>query len=202
MTLKTTLLSTILLSTSTFSGFASAADVEAGVVKNVVNISEYDSFAADYPIDYSLMNDQINSKKKIYSKPISTDISARAPATGIQYFEIYGVGSTTQGFEYPQPSASSTTLDHGGSQIRVAVLQYGYGNVNDATLSGQTKSPTETENICGTLNVDVHICTPGETVTGFLYYFDFYGPQSGQFTVSSSSIASPFGYWSDSIYIQ
>jgi len=86
MTLKTTLLSTILLSTSTFSGFASAADVEAGVVKNVVNISEYDSFAADYPIDYSLMNDQINSKKKIYSKPISTDISARAPATGIQYF--------------------------------------------------------------------------------------------------------------------
>ncbi|WP_213610300.1 DUF4879 domain-containing protein [Pseudoalteromonas sp.] len=168
MTLKTTLLSTIILSTSTFSCLALVADVEAGVVKNVVNISEYDSFAADYPIDYSLMNDQINSKKKIYSKPISTDISARAPATGIQYFEIYGVGSTTQGFEYPQPSASITTLDHGSSQIRVAVLQYGYGNVNDATLSGQTKSPTETENICGTLNVDVHICTPGETVTGLL----------------------------------
>lgn len=172
------------------------------MVKNVVNISEYDSFAADYPIDYSLMNNQINSKKEIYSKPVSTDISARAPATGIQYFEVFGVGSSSYGgFEYPSANQASTTNDHGGSQIRVAVLQYGYGNVNDASFGGQVKPPTETENLCGTLNVDVHTCSPGETVTGFLYYFDFYGPQNGQFTVSSSSIASPFSYWSDSIII-
>ncbi|WP_425331672.1 DUF4879 domain-containing protein [Pseudoalteromonas viridis] len=41
----------------------------------------------------------------------------------------------------------------------------------------------------------------GQTVMGFLYYYDFFGPQSEQLTVSSSSIASPSGYWSDSIYI-
>lgn len=167
-----------------------------------MNISEYDSFTADYPIDYSLINNQINSKKEVYSKPISTNISARSPATGIQYFEVFGVGSSSYGgFEYPSDNQVSTTNDHGGSQVRVAVLQYGYGNVNNATFGGQSKAPTTTEKLCGTLGVDVHTCTAGEIVTGFLYYFDFYGPQSGQFTVSSDSVASPFGYWSDSINI-
>ncbi|MBQ4858916.1 DUF4879 domain-containing protein [Pseudoalteromonas sp. MMG007] len=53
----------------------------------------------------------------------------------------------------------------------------------------------------GTLCIDIHNCNLGKTVTGWLYYFNFYGPQQGNFLVSSSLISSP-SYWNDSIYIQ
>jgi hypothetical protein len=77
----------------------------------------------------------------------------------------------------------STTGDHGGSQVRAYVWQIGYGNVNNATFNGISKAPTLTSYRCGS---DLHECSSGETVTGFLYQFDFFGSQSGQLTVSST----------------
>ncbi|GAB0110153.1 DUF4879 domain-containing protein [Pseudoalteromonas distincta] len=153
-----------------------------------MNISEYDSFAANHPLDLS----QLSIHKQ----------TVEASASGIQYFEVYAVGSTNKGFEDDiLPNQTATNEDHGGSQIRVAVIQYGYGNINNATFGGQSKSFSESVYLCGTLGVDVHNCNPGETVTGWLYYFNFSGPQQGSFSVSSNSTSSP-SYWSDSIYIQ
>ena len=66
-------------------------------------------------------------------------------------------------------------------------------------MNGLTKSPQSSQPRCGS---DLHVCSSGEIVTGFLYLFNFSGQQGGNFVVSANSVASPFGYWSDSIYIQ
>ncbi|WP_024604751.1 MULTISPECIES: DUF4879 domain-containing protein [unclassified Pseudoalteromonas] len=182
MTLKTTLLSTILLSTSTFSGFASAADVEAGVVKRVVKIGNSSSLALNAP--------ESNNIRKASSV-------ARAAASGVTYFEIGIVYSTNYGQEIIQETQTSTG-DHGGATLNVYLWQYGYGNPTNATMNGISKAAGYTQYRCGS---DLHVCASGETITGWLYGYDFSGQESGQFNVGTNSTVSPFGYWSDSIYI-
>ena len=111
--------------------------------------------------------------------------------------EVFDFG----GWQRVSELQSSTNYDHGGSQLSIAVIQYGYGNPNQATMNGISNSYSSSSVLCGTL-ATLHYCSAGETVTGWLYVFDFDGQQSGNFVTSSNSIASPFGYWSDSIYIQ
>lgn len=67
-------------------------------------------------------------------------------------------------------------------------------------MNGISNSYSSSFVLCGTL-ATIHYCNAGETVTGWLYKFDFNGQQGGNFVTSSNSTASPFGYWSDSIYI-
>lgn len=199
MKMKSVILSMAMIVSS---GSALASDVEAGVVKKVIDRSQHDPFSMNYPLDLSMINSFSNGYKSEALKAEKPEFTTMAAAKGIQYFEVFGVGSSKSGgFEYLYKDQSSTANDHGDNQIRVAVLQYGYGNINQASFDGQNKSPSETVRLCGTLGVDVHACRVGETVTGWLYYFDFYGSEGGYFSVSSNSIASPFGYWSDSVSI-
>ncbi len=65
-------------------------------------------------------------------------------------------------------------------------------------MNGISKAAGYTQYRCGS---DLHVCASGETITGWLYGYDFSGQESGQFNVGTNSTASPFGYWSDSIYI-
>jgi hypothetical protein len=98
---------------------------------------------------------------------------------------VFGVGlSKSGGFEFLSKDQSSTANEHGGNQIRVAVLQVGYGNINQAIFDGQNKSPSETVRLCGSLGVDVHACRVGGTVMGWLNYFDIKGSKDGYFSVS------------------
>ena len=188
MKMKKTLLALALVSTA-LSANLMAADIEAGVVNKVV-IAQEDLLGAppEYipEIEFKDGNSQDSSS------------STRAAASGITYFEIGGIVSVQAAYEDISPSQSSTVNDHGGSQVRAYVWQIGYGNVNNAIFNGVSKAPTSTSYRCGS---NLHVCSSGETVTGFLYQFDFFGPQNGQLTVSSNSIATPFGYWSDSLYI-
>ncbi|MBK6617815.1 MAG: hypothetical protein RI993_1188 [Pseudomonadota bacterium] len=129
-----------------------------------------------------------------------TLISSASVAQGISYFQIYAVGSSNIGWEYPQSWQTSTTYDYGGSLLRVAIFQIGYGNPNPATLNGLSRTPYYIEKYCS--GGGWHICNVGETIEAWMYYFAFDGQQQGYFTSSSNSTASPFGYWSDSISIQ
>jgi hypothetical protein len=97
-------------------------------------------------------------------------------------------------------SYQTTTLnDHGGSQVYAYVWQVGYGNIGTASFNGISKTPEQSQYRCGT---DLHICATGETVTGWVYLYNLSGQESGTFSVSANSVASPFGYWSDSVYIK
>lgn len=166
-----------------------AADVEAGVVKNVVKIDSSSSLALNAPA----------SRPDIELNSLSDDIiaQARSAATGVQYFEIGIVYSTNYGQEELLDNQTSTG-NHGGIQLQIFLWQYGYGNPTNATMNGISKPYGYSEYRCGT---DMHPCLAGETVTGWVYGYDFSGQESGQFNVGTNSTASPFGYWSDSVYI-
>ncbi|NWO06832.1 MAG: DUF4879 domain-containing protein [Alteromonadaceae bacterium] len=105
-----------------------------------------------------------------------------------------------RGYEYPNPTATSTTYDHGGT-IEVAVAQYGYGNDNGGTLGATQPTSVKSHAYCGSF-ANFHRCTGGETITGFMYFYTFTNSQGGYFTSSSSSVADPYGTHSDSIYIK
>jgi hypothetical protein len=171
---------------SFFSGMSTAADIEAGVVK-VVNIKKHSPLSVDSPYSMS----------EITLKSSFNEISTKAAATGITYFEIGNIYSSNYGWETILASQFSTA-DHGGSTLYIYIWQFGYGNVTNATMNGISRSAGLTEYRCGN---NLHVCAVGETVTGWLYGFDFSGQQFGHFSVGSNSTASPFGYWSDSVYI-
>ena len=52
---------------------------------------------------------------------------ARAPAPPLTAMWVYAVGSTDCGWEYTA-GLSTTTCNHGGAQLRTAVLEIGYGS--------------------------------------------------------------------------
>ena len=174
---------------SMFSTISMAADVEAGIVKNEIKTDNYSSLALNAPA----------SRPDINLNAPSDDIIAqsRAAATGVQYFEIGTVFSTSYGSETISDNQTSTG-NHGGTQLNIFVWQYGYGNPTNATMNGISKPYGFSQYRCGT---DMHPCLSGETITGWIYGYDFSGQASGQFSVGTNSVAAPFGYWSDSIYI-
>jgi len=176
----------IVLMLGCFSGVSTAADIEAGVVK-VVNIKKYSPLSVDSP----------SSMSEISLESSSSDISIKSAAAGITYFEIGNVYSSNYGWETISGFQSSTG-DHGGTNLYIYIWQFGYGNVTNATMNGISRSAGLSEYRCGN---DLHVCAVGETVTGWLYGFDFSGQQFGLFSVGSNSTAYPFGYWGDSIYI-
>lgn len=132
----------------------------------------------------------------------SATITPLSPATGITYYQVFAVASSNvPNGEGITASQTSTFYNHGGSEIDVVTLQYGYGNPNGATLAGTLGTHYLRELVCGPLSA-LYYCPVGEAATGFLDYFSFAGPQAGQYTSSASSVAYPYGYWSDSLYIQ
>lgn len=193
------LLIALAIATSSFATQSMAADIEAGIVKNVIDQSALaqDDLSIISPLN--LLGAEIDSSKLKGNSLTINNVSPSAAAQGIEYFEIAAVTSFGAAYENITASQFSTVGNHGGSQIRVWVLQYGYGNPNNATLGSSSISATSSSVRCGT---NLHVCSVGETVTGFLYQYDFFGPQSGQLSVSANSIASPLGFWSDSLYIQ
>lgn len=118
---------------------------------------------------------------------------------GITYFQTYAVGSSNVGWEYVSASQTSTVADHGGAMLRVAVLQYGYGVAN-GSMSGTSGTRYATDNLCGPFS-SLHYCSPGETLTGFIYYFSFDGLQGGSFSAYSTSLGIPSGTPTDGMLV-
>ena len=187
---------TLYVISSFFTANVMAADIEASVVKRNAENIENPVFA-----DFLYINPLDMSEIELPTKSLATSnvITPRSPARGISYFEIAQVGSSNIGWEDVTKHQRSTNSNHGGNLLYVYVWQKGYGNVNRATMNGVRKTPQSSQSRCGT---NLHVCRAGEIISGFLYLFNFSGQESGKFTVSANSVANPFGYWSDSIYIK
>lgn len=127
---------------------------------------------------------------------------ALAPAPGITYFQTYAVisANASASWEYLSSSQFSTVADHGGAWIDVAVLEYGYGNGN-ATLNSAAAALRDTQYLCGPLS-SLHVCNVGESVTGFMHYYEYINTSGGFFNAFSNSIAYPWGQWTDSVNIR
>lgn len=119
---------------------------------------------------------------------------------GISYFEIVSVGSSQLGWIDVGQSQRVTELAHEGSQLLIAVLQYGKGHSPQASLNGSSQTAQHLEYLCGDLT-ELHLCQAGEKISAWLHYFDFSGQHQGYLNVTSYSDGHPF-YWSDTLYIQ
>ncbi|GAB4182386.1 MAG: hypothetical protein Tsb002_03610 [Wenzhouxiangellaceae bacterium] len=193
LTYKSIFTGSLALALSCSAHLSFAGDIEGATIQS---LKHYDGTINGQTLDISGLADLVDAKLQAETDKEDN----RAPAQGITYFEVYAVGSSNIGWELNIPAIQqTTTYDHGGALMRVVVLQVGLGNPNNASMGGMTTGRYLTENLCG---ADLHWCSPGETITGFLYYYAFDGLQNGFFTNSSNSVATPFGFWSDSISVR
>lgn len=131
-----------------------------------------------------------------------TKLSAAPPLT---YLQVWYVGSSTCGWESISDSQTTTICDHGGSQLRVVVMELGYGGnpigfMNSGLLSSSANYLNQ--GVCrdayGQL---VSPCSAGQTIVGWLRYWNLDGYQGGYFQHQNTSLNSPWNTMYDNISI-
>lgn len=133
---------------------------------------------------------------------LATATVAAAPAPPLSYVQVRYVGSSNQGWEPIADAQASTTLDHGGAQLRVLTVEVGYGTVRIAKINGTTLPSTanyQTVAFCGSNFLTP--CSPGQTIVGYTRYWNVDGYQGGTFSYQTTSINSPFNTMIDTLNI-
>lgn len=126
---------------------------------------------------------------------------ARAPAAPLTQMWVYAVGSSNCGWENTA-GLSVTTCNHGGLQLRTAVLEIGYGSSRIAwMIGGLLGSPYATTPVCITGGYYSWPCTAGQSIVGFLVEYNLDGNQSGLFKYQNTSTNSPWNTMSVQINI-
>lgn len=121
------------------------------------------------------------------------------PLTNVQVLKVQ---SATCGIENISAGQERTTCDHGGPNIKVYVLEMGYGRAPQASLDGFSVVGGQT-NVCAYGNGNPTQCTSTETrVVGKLYIFDLGDKQEGTFTFSNTSINAPGNTLTTQLYIK
>lgn len=156
-----------------------------------------------YSENFRLSNEEFIAHSRNFNELNAGGITTMSSPSGIQLYRVYAVGSsyTSPNWEFISPGQAETNFDHGGSEIIVAVLQYGYGNFTSATLDASSGTVWATDYICGTIS-NMYFCSPGETIRGYLRYHRFTNKQGGFFSSSAYSNLVPYGSWTTSIYIK
>ncbi|KOY00475.1 DUF4879 domain-containing protein [Pseudomonas nunensis] len=121
------------------------------------------------------------------------------PLTNVQVLKVQ---SATCGIENISAGQERTTCDHGGANIKVYVLEMGYGRGARASIDGFSVAGGQT-NVCAYGNGNPTQCTSTETrVVGKLYVYDLGDRQEGTFTFSNTSINAPGNTLSTQLYIK
>jgi|SRR5690554_4040425 hypothetical protein len=128
---------------------------------------------------------------------------ARAPAPPLTDMWVYAVGSSDCGWE-STAGLTVTTCDHGGSELRAAVLEIGYGSNRIAWMNGgilPSSAQYATTPVCVTGGYYTWPCTAGQTVVGWLVEYNLDGHQNGIFKYQNTSTNSPWNTMSVQISI-
>lgn len=125
-----------------------------------------------------------------------------ASAPLLTQVKVIKVRSSACGLEDIADGQSQTQCNHGGPNIKVYVLEVGYGQIQPTvTLDGfdinGTKAP-----VCAFDNGNLTECTPGSKTVGSLYTFDLQGKQEGTFSFSNTSLNAPRNTMSTQLYIK
>lgn len=120
--------------------------------------------------------------------------TARAPASPLTQMWVYAVGSTNCDWE-GTVGLYSTVCNHGGTQLRAAVLEIGYGSGNVAWMNGgvlPSSAMYASTPVCVTGGYYSWPCTAGQSVVGFLNEYKLDGNQNGIFKYQNTSSNSPW----------
>lgn len=128
----------------------------------------------------------------------STAMARSAPP--LSQVEIIKVESPSCGLEDVSDGRDKTACDHSGPNIKVYVLEIGYGRQPRVALDGFEVNGTRSA-VCEEGSSLVPCGNSGITV-GYVYIFDLAGKQDGTFTFSNTSINAPGNTMSAQIYIK
>lgn len=132
---------------------------------------------------------------------LSTQTASAASAAALSQVKVLKVESPACGFEDIAPGQERTRCDHSGSNIKIYVLEVGYGRRAHVALDGFEVNGTRTP-VCAFDNGNLTECTAGKKTVGYLYIFDLAGKQEGTFTFSNTSINAPGNTLSTQLYIK
>jgi hypothetical protein len=118
--------------------------------------------------------------------------SFSAPAPQLTYLEAYAVISSQHPtYEYLSQYQYSTSSDHGGANLYIVTIEYGYGSNPIARLNGGTLTQVQSQAITNSSG----------TIIGWFRWWDASGYQNGQFTYQNTSINSPWNTMYDQVSI-
>ncbi|ALI02129.1 MULTISPECIES: DUF4879 domain-containing protein [Pseudomonas] len=129
-----------------------------------------------------------------------TALAASAPP--LSEVKVLKVQSTSCGIEDIAPGQDKTKCDHAGPNIKIYVLEIGYGRLPNATLDGFEVNGVRAP-VCAYGNGNLTECSGvASKIVGNLYTFDLAGKQEGTFTFSNTSINAPGNTISTQLYIK
>lgn len=124
------------------------------------------------------------------------------PAAPLTRMEVYAIWSSNCGWESTR-GKYATTCDHGGAQLRVFVLEVGYGFNRKASMLGDDlprAGIVDTLDVCmvGDQPYNCH----GQSIEAFIHEIKLDGYQNGQFVYQNTSVNAPQNTMSTWIRIQ
>lgn len=128
-----------------------------------------------------------------------TALAASAPP--LSQVNVLKVESPGCGVENIAPGQEQTRCNHTGPNIKIYVLEVGYGKGAHVGLDGFAVSGTRTP-VCAFDNGNLTACIAGRKTVGYVYVFDLAGKQEGTFTFSDTSINVPGNTMSTQLYIK
>ena len=128
-------------------------------------------------------------------------VASAASAPPLSQVKVLKVESPGCGFESIAQGQEQTRCNHSGANIRVYVLEVGYGRGAHVGLDGFEVNGTRTP-ICAFDNGNLTECTIGKQTVGYVYVFDLAGKQEGTFAFSNTSINAPGNTLSTQLYIK
>ncbi|WP_300722125.1 DUF4879 domain-containing protein [Pseudomonas sp.] len=130
---------------------------------------------------------------------ISSGLSA-APALPLSSVEILKVASTTGAVEDVLDGQEQTRGHHRGPNIKVFVLERGYGGQPTVTLDGQEVDGVRTP-VCNK-GQGLVTCEGAGTTVGYVYTFDLGNKEGGFFQFSNTSLVPPHNRLSAQLLIK
>ena len=123
-----------------------------------------------------------------------------APAMPLSQIEILKVASTSGAVEDVSDGREQTRQPHRGPNIKVFVLERGYGRQPNVTLDGHEVDGVRTP-VCNQ-GQGLVTCNGAGTTVGYLYTFDLGNKDGGWFEFSNSSLVPPHNRLGVRLYIK
>ncbi|MFJ7884317.1 DUF4879 domain-containing protein [Pseudomonas sp. NPDC096917] len=130
---------------------------------------------------------------------ISMGLNA-ASALPLSQVEILKVASTSGAVEDVSDGREQTKAHHRGPNIKVFVLERGYGGQPTVTFEGQTVDGVRTP-VCNK-GEGLVTCDGAGTTVGYIYTFDVGNSEGGWFQFSNTSLVAPFKRLQTQLYIR
>ena len=132
---------------------------------------------------------------------LGAQTASAASAPPLSQVKVLKVESPNCGFEDIADKQAQTRCDHQGPNIKLYVLEVGYGREAHVALDGFEVDGTRTP-VCAFDTGNLTECSVGKKTVGYLYIFNLAGKQDGIFTFSNTSINAPGNTMSTQLYIK